>query len=153
MFATLDLAAALHVCLNMRAQDKACIEAMMGDINPEVFAVNRWQTYGAAWAFYQEGVPVVIAGISQPVPWLGEAWMVATEGITQDSWKKIIRYSRNVFRNASRKIQRIDAHCIESWPDSHKYPKLFGFKQVNIREKAGKEGQNVIEFAIIGALP
>lgn len=152
MFETLTLAAALHVCQNMRTEDRDCLAAIMGDTTPETFAINRWQTNGAAWAYYQDGVPVVIAGISQAVPWLGTAWMVVADGVTNDSWKKIIRFSRNVFRNASKKLQRIDAYAIATWPDACKYPKCFGFTQVNVREKAGRDGQDVLEFAIIGGL-
>lgn len=153
MFEQLNLAAALHICHHMRQLDKDCLEATIGGFSPDSFAINRWQTDGAAWAFYQDGVPVLMAGIEQRVPWMGVAWMVSTDAVTTDSWKKIIRFSRNVFRNASLRLQRIEAYAIETWPDATRYPKLFGFKQVNVKEKAGKGGQNVIEFAIIGALP
>ena len=152
MFEQITLPAALHICQNMRQLDRDCLIATLGGFSPEAFAIDRWQTVGAAWAFYQDGVPVLMAGIEQRVPWMGVAWMVSTEAVTNDSWKKIIRFSRNVFNNASIKLQRIEAYAIETWPEACKYPKLFGFKQVNVKQKAGKDGQNVIEFAIIGAL-
>lgn len=152
MFAPLSLEASLHICRNMRPADLRCLQAVMGDISIESFAIDRYQTNGAAWAFYQSGEPVVMAGISSSVPWLGVAWMVSTEGVSADSWKKIIRFSRNVFRNASRKYQRIDAFVLETWPEAKKYAGKVGFKQVNVREKVGRDGQNVLDFAIIGAI-
>ncbi|MBF8177247.1 hypothetical protein [Herminiimonas contaminans] len=152
MFDTLSLEASLHICKNMRATDLACLQAVMGDISVESFAIDRYQTHGAAWAFYQDGVPVVMAGITSSVPWLGVAWMVSTDAVSADSWKKIIRFSRNVFRNASRKYQRIDAYVLETWPQAKRYAEKVGFKQVNVRERVGREGQNVLDFAIIGAI-
>lgn len=149
MFAALTLESSLHVCKNMRALDLNCLQTVMGDISIEAFAIDRWRTDGAAWAFYQDGVPVVIAGISSSVPWLGVAWMVSTDNVTAQSWKKIIRFSRNVFRNAIQRYQRIDAFVLETWPDAKKYAEKVGFKQVNVRERVGREGQSVLDFAII----
>lgn len=150
-FRQLDLAASLHICLNMRAQDQQCLNSLMGDTAPQSFAINRWQTDGAAWAFYQDGVPVVMGGIQQPTAWLGVAWMVSTDCVTRDSWRKIIRFSRTVFANARKSLQRIDAYTLDNWPDAVKYADRVGFQQVNVRKNAGREGQNVLEFAIMGS--
>lgn len=151
MFEKLSLEAALHICNHMRRSDRECLESMIGDIAVNSFAINRWQTTGAAWAFYQDGVPVLMGGIAESVPWMGMAWMVSADGVSADSWKKVIRFSRTVFTNAALHYSRIDAQVISTWPQAKKYAAKVGFKQMNIREKAGREGQDVLEFGIIGA--
>lgn len=152
MWEQLSLDAALHIAKNMKQAHRQCLAITMGEISDEVFALHRWQSNGAAWTFYQDGEPVFMGGIEQNVPWQGTAWMVTTGHIRPESWKKIIRFSRTVFKNASRQIQRIDAHVLEGWPEAQKYAEKIGFKLVNVREKACLGGQGIYEYAIIGAI-
>jgi len=150
MFEALTLEASLYIVRNMRQQDRDCLESMIGEFGIEAFAISRHQTTGAAWAFFQDGVPVVMGGIAETTSWLGIAWMVSVDGVSNDSWKKIIRFSRKVFTNASHKYSRIEAHVLDTWPQAKRYAPQVGFKHVSTKEQAGKRGESVLEFAILG---
>lgn len=149
-FETLDLKAALHICENMRESDAESIRIMTGGFGVNSFAINRWQTEGAAFAFYQDGIPVCMGGLALSTPWSAVAWMVSTEGISDDSWKKIIRFSRKVLGNAALKYRRIDAACLGTWPAANRYAKKMGFSRPVERLNAGRDGQTIYEYTILG---
>ena len=108
MFETLTLDAALYIVRNMRPENRESMMQGLPDMSPETFAINRWQTDGAAWALFQDGVPVAMGGIAMALPWLGVAWFVVASGINRNSWKKLLRFSRRVFANARKTIPRIE---------------------------------------------
>lgn len=149
-FLDLTLESAVRICLNMRQMDMDCLNAVIGDVDPESFAAERWRLDGPAWAVYQDGVPVLIGGIALVTPWVGIAWMVAANGITRHTWKKVIEFSRKVLSNASRRIQRIEAHVLASWPAAEKYAERLGFTPAGVKKRAARDGMDVLEFAIIG---
>jgi hypothetical protein len=149
-FETLTLSAALHIVKNMRASDRECLTQMMADFTDESFAVNRWQTDGAAWQFLQDGVPVIMGGIQQPMPWVGVAWMVSTEGVRPESWKKLLRFSRTVFGNASKTIPRLEANVLQGWNQAAKYAEKVGFAFEGTRYRSARDGRNVLVYAITG---
>jgi hypothetical protein len=151
MFEKLTLEASLYIARHMRSADRECLRNMIGEFGDESFAINRHHTQGAAWAFWQGGVPVVMGGIAETTEWSAEAWMVSVEVVSCDSWKKIIRFSRKVFTNASFKYSRIEAHVLETWPQAKKYASQVGFRHVSTKERAGRNGESVLEFAILGA--
>lgn len=150
-FESLTLSAALHIVHNMREQDRTCLEQMTGSRGDDSFAINRWQTDGAAWHFLQDGQPVVMGGITEINEWTGVAWMVSTDGVTPESWKKLIRFSRTVFRNARKTIPRIEAHVLQGWWQAEKYAPKMGFAFEGTRHRAAQDGRNVLVFAITGA--
>jgi len=148
IFENLTLSAALHIVTNMRAVDRDCILAMTESHTDESFAVNRWQTDGAAWHFLQDGEPVAMGGICMVNKWTGVAWMVSTDGITPQSWKKLIRFGCKVFGNARKTIPRIEAHVLQGWKQAEKFAPKLGFVYEGTRSKAAKDGRNVMVFAI-----
>lgn len=152
-FETLSLSAAVHIVKNMRAQDRDCILVMTEGHTDESFAVNRWQTDGAAWHFLQDGIPVAMGGICQINPWTGVAWMVSTDGVSSESWKKLIRFSRKVFNNARKTIPRIEAHVLQGWEQAERYAPKMGFTYEGTRFKAARDGRNVLVFAITEETP
>lgn len=144
---TLNLADAVYVAKHMRPMDWECLKAVTTIEDPEVFGLNRWQTDGAAWSLHDDsGVPVAMGGISQSVPWCGTAWMVCTEEMTPASWKKLIRHSRKVFRNAVKVIPRIEAHVLDGWGEAKEYADRLGFKYEGTRIRAGRDGQDIHTF-------
>ena len=124
---------------------------MTGTAPGEAFAINRWQTDGAAWHFLQDGQPVVMGGVAQVNAWTGVAWMVSAKGVTPESWKKLIRFSRKVFANAAHEYQRIEAHVLQGWSQAEKYAPKMGFTFEAPRYRAARDGRNVLVFTITGA--
>lgn len=148
---TLNLSDAVYVAKHMRPTDWECLKAVTTIEDPEVFGLNRWQTDGAAWSLHDDsGVPVAMGGISQTVPWIGTAWMVATQDMDLASWKKLVRHSRTVFRNAAKVIQRIEAHVLPTWPEADKFARSLGFVLEGERHRAGREGQSILTFVYQG---
>lgn len=150
-FRTLNLAAAVYIASNMRAMDWQCLEAVTIIQDPEVFGLNRWQTDGAAWSLHDDqGVPIAMGGISQNVPWVGTAWMVATDQMTPTSWKKLVRHSRKVFHTAAKVIPRIEAHVLKDWTEADKFARSLKFEFEGERHRAGRDGQSILTFVYQG---
>jgi len=150
-FRSLDLASAVYVASNMRALDSDCLTVATTITSPEVFGLNRWQTDGAAWSLHDDsGRPIAMGGISQVVPWIGTAWMVATDDMTAGSWKKLMRHSRKVFHNAAKTIPRIEAHVLRSWSDADKFARSLKFELEGVRYRAGRNGQDILTFVYQG---
>lgn len=144
---TLTLAAAVYVASNMREMDRECLRAATTIEDPEVFGLNRWQTDGAAWSLHDDdGIPIAMGGISQNVPWVGTAWMVATDRMTSASWKKLVRHSRKVFHNAAKVIPRIEAHVLKDWTEADKFARSLRFEFEGERHRAGRDGQSILTF-------
>jgi len=150
MFETLSLEAALYIAKSMRESNRESMFQSIPEISMEAFAINRWQTEGAAWAFFQEGIPVAMGGIVTTTPWVGVAWFAATEDVSRDSWKKIIRFCRKVFGNASKTIPRIEAQCVEGWEMADKFARQVGFKYEFTRERAARDGRGIKSYFILG---
>lgn len=146
---TLTLSGALYVANHMRLDDRECLEAVIGTANPEAFALNRWQSDGAAWEMV-DFEPVAIGGLSQSVPWVGRLWLIATDLMTPESWKKLIRHLRTVLANASKTIRRIEADVLSTWPEAQKFIKRMGFELEGARYQAGKDGQDILTFVYRG---
>lgn len=144
MFRQLTLADAVHVATYMRPQDRECIEVVTGVSSPEVFALNRWQTHGAAWTMLHEGEPIAIGGLSQATPWTAVMWFVAVEGFR--SWKKLLRQTRRVIFNAAKTIPRIEVHVLSTWPEANDFALALGFHLESTRRRAGRDGQDVLVF-------
>lgn len=146
---TLTLADALHVASRLRQADFDCLQSATSLVTAESFALNRWQTDGAAWTLV-DGEPVAIGGLAMAVPWIGVAWMASTDAMTPASWKKLVRHSRTVFANAAKTIPRIEAYVIDSWPEAMKYAQCCGFVLEGVRHRAGREGQDILTFVYQG---
>ncbi|APW37164.1 hypothetical protein RD110_08095 [Rhodoferax koreense] len=151
-FRTLTLSAAVYVAHHMREMDRECLRAVSTITDPEVFGLNRWQTDGAAWALFDTfNEPVAIGGISQHVPWCGTAWMVATDAMQPASWKKLIRHSRKVFRNAAKSIPRIEAQVLAGWAEADVFARSLNFELEGVRRRAGRDGQDILTFVYQGS--
>lgn len=149
---TLTLASAVYVASHMRQMDWECLRAVTTIEDAEVFGLNRWQTDGAAWALHNDdGVPIAMGGISQVVPWIGTAWMVATEQMDAASWKKLVRHSRKVFQNAAKVIPRIEANVLKSWAEADKFARSLKFEFEGEKHRAGRDGQSILTFVYQGA--
>lgn len=152
MFETLTLEGALYIAQHTRGINLNTFRECVPEVSPETFAINRWKSEGAAWQMIQDGVPVAMGGIEMVAPWLGVAWMSVTDQMSDQSWKKLIRFSRRVFENASKTIPRIEAHCYEGWGMAQKYLKALGFQYEFTRARAAKDGRGVVSFVIFGGV-
>jgi hypothetical protein len=152
----MTMADVLHVVQRMREQDRRCVHAMLGDIEDEAFAVNRWQTTGPAWAVCDEaGVPAVVGGLTLHNDWFAVAWLLAAPGLSPQTWRKVIRLGRTVLMNAanSRHAQyrhRIEAHVLAGWAEAERFAPRFGFRLEGVRRGAGSGGEDFQTWAIVG---
>jgi len=148
---SLSLVAAVSVATRMREMDWECLRAVTTIESPEIFGLNRWQTDGAAWALFNDfDEPVAIGGLSQSVPWCATAWMVATDSMDTASWKKLVRHSRTVFRNAAKTIPRIEAQILGTWTEAEKFAKHLRFEFEGVRRRAGREGRDILTYVYQG---
>lgn len=151
----LTLAHSLSVVGRMREKDRACVLAMLGDISDEAFAANRWQSYGPAWALLDDsGHPQAIGGMTLPNDWTGVMWLVVAEGLPRESWRKLIRHTRTVIANATDPRNeafrhRIEAHVLDGWGGAQRLVEALGFQLEGIRRAAGRNGENVQQWAIV----
>lgn len=146
----LTVADALLVVGNMREMDRYAAKAVLGPVSDEVFAVNRCQTEGPAWALVDGEVPVAIFGLSMHTKWSAVAWLIATPAMTGESWRKLIRHARIVLRNfKASPLHRIEAHVLAEWPEAVQFAQRLGGTLEGTRRKAGRHGQDVQIWSIV----
>lgn len=150
---TLTLAGALEVCRNMRPLDAACIDAIRGPgFDRAAFALDRWETDGAAWEFRDDRGVYAIGGLSFPNAWSGTFWLLAHKRVdslasTDETWRKLIRTTRTVISNALDQTnqlarQRIEAHVVVGWPAAQRLVRHLGFEHEGTLRKAGSGGED-----------
>lgn len=148
---TLTLADALAVTTQMRQADVDCLNAVTDGLDAEHFALNLWQTEGAAWTLVQDGVPVAIGGVKLPVPWAGVVWIVAADGMRPASWKKLLRHGRIVLSNASKRLRRVECHVLGTWTEAIEFARREGFELEGVRHGAGRDGQDLLTYVYRGS--
>lgn len=150
---TLTLAAALEICRHMRPSDVACIEAIRGPaFDHEAFAVDRWQTEGAAWEFHDECGVYAIGGLAFTSAWCGSFWLLAHERVdglasTAQSWRKLVRVTRTVISSALDQTnqharRRVEAHVLVGWPAAQRLVRHLGFIHEGTLKQAGSRGED-----------
>lgn len=149
-FRDLTLADAVAVSAGMRPEDRDCLAAVAGGCNAEAFAINRFQSDGAAWTLLQDGEPVAILGLSSVSPWAVNAWLIATPAMSRQSWKKLLRFARTVRDNALQKTRRIECMVLSTWPKAAGFAESLGFELEGVKRNAGKGGEDVLLYAILG---
>lgn len=150
----LTLQAALYVVRHMRANDRLCVEALIGEITDEEFAINRFQAYGPAWTILQDGEPVAIGGVTFGNDWIGVLWMLTTDRIDGQSWRKLIRLGRNIIANAmdptnQHHKRRIEAHVLKGWDAAERFASHMGLQYEGTRRCAGYRGEDFETWAIV----
>lgn len=154
---TMTLADALAVCSRMRARDRWCISALRGDFEDEGFAVDRWKTPGPAWTLVSEqGLPLAVAGINYLTEWTGVLWLVATDDLGPHSWGKGLMAARTVVRQIAspqhpQYKHRLEAYVMADWPEAGRFIQRLGFRLEGTRKGAGRQGEDVQTWAIVGA--
>lgn len=146
----MTLTDALSVTSRMRQLDSECLFSVSDGVSPEQFAVNLWQTEGAAWTVVDDGDPVAIGGVKLPVPWCGLVWFVCTDGMRPVTWKKLIRHGRIVLSNASKRLRRVECHVLGSWAEAVLFAERIGFELEGVRRKAGRDGQDILTMVYRG---
>lgn len=154
MIRDLTLDDALAVVRGMRAHDRACVRAMLGEIDDEVFAVNRWQSDGPAWSLLQDGAPVAIFGLQLPNAWTAVAWLLARQAISATSWRNLMRHSRTVARNLmepgnAAHRRRVEAYVMADWTEASAFAKRLGFEFEGTKRAAGSGGEDVQMWAMV----
>lgn len=154
-FLTLTLADALSVASEMRQRDRECIQALLGPCSDETFAVNRWQSNGPAWSLYQGGRPVAVGGVTLQSAWSCVFWMYATNDISRESWRKLIRHTRTVLSNVTRPTHehyrhRVEAYTLPDWTEAGELARRFGFVHEGVRRGYGSGGEDMNVWSIVG---
>ena len=149
---TLTLPAALEVCRNMRPMDAACIKALRGPFDPDAFAVDRWQTNGAAWQLVDDLGPLAIGGLHFTTAWSASMWFLARQRVdrlapTDETWRKLVRATRTVISNAldpdnEHARRRVEAHVLANWPAARRLVRHLGFELEGTLRQAGSGGED-----------
>lgn len=149
---------ALAVCSRMRDEDRACLDAVLGPgWEAEDFAIDRHQTTGPGWALLDaSGAPVAIFGLSLSSAWSCVAWLVGTDAMTPQSWKKLLRFSRTVKANVLNPAHehhrhRIEAHVLSRWPGAKRFAARLGMTLEGTRVAAGANGEDIGVWAVTAA--
>jgi len=147
---TLNLGAAQYICQRMRALDAKVMRAMMGDLKPDTFAINRYQSNGAAWFMEQDGEPVAMFGLEKLNEKCVVAWLCCTDSMR--SFKKLIRFSRTVAGNAAAGgVVRIEAHVMDGWGAAAGFAQRLGMEFEGTRRMSGNAGESFHIFARISS--
>lgn len=154
MIHELTLDDALTVVRDMRERDRRCVEAMLGKVDDEVFAVDRWQTSGPAWSLHQDGVPVAIYGLQLPNAWTAVAWLLCRPRMSGTSWRKLVRHCRTVAGNVMAPgtaafHHRVEAYVMADWREAAAFAHRLGFEFEGTRRAAGKGGEDVQMWAMV----
>lgn len=154
MIRDLTLDDTLAVVRGMRDLDRACVASMLGDVDDEVFAVDRWQTNGPAWALEQNGRPAAAFGLQLPNDWTAVAWLIATPGLSVTSWRKLIRHCRTVAGNVMDPSSpafrpRVEAYVMAEWHEAAEFAKRLGFVYEGTKRSAGRRGEDVQMWAMV----
>lgn len=152
MLRELTLADALAVCADMRPMDAACVRAVCAREPGEWFAADRWQSTGPGWTLLQDGEPVAIGGVNLPNAWTGVVWMVARPSMRLETWRKGIRHTRTVMRNAlqmdnEQRRHRLEAHVLHGWREASAFAQHLGLTLEGIRRQAGAQGESIEVWA------
>lgn len=150
----LTLPGALVVARTMRPLDVDVLSALLApDFNRDAFAVNRWQTDGAAWQLVDDAGPLVIAGLEFKSAWTGCFWMAAHARFdaappTGEAWRAVIRNTRAVVANALNPDgkyarQRVEAHVLSTWLAARRLVRSLGFVHEGTCRKAGSGGEDI----------
>ena len=147
---SMTLADALLVVGKMRENDRAAMRAALGDVTDDVVAVNRWQTRGPAWVMTRDGQPVAICGLSMGSEWAATAWLITTNAMRADSWRKLVRHCRTVLSNMPRStLHRIEAQVLDGWAEAGEFVRRMGFVLEGTRRRAGKGGEGFHVWSIL----
>jgi hypothetical protein len=154
-FRTLTLADCLAVVGAMRDRDRECVRALRGPISDDDFAMDRVQAYGPAWSLQQDGRAVAVGGISFQNSWACTFWMFATDEMTRESWRKLIRHTRTVLGNATNPAHehyrhRVEAYTLDGWQGAADLAARFGFVHEGVRKGFGSGGEDMNVWAIVG---
>ena len=153
-FRDLTLVDAITVATHMRQEDRRCIHALMGDIEDESFAANRWGAQGPAWTLADDaGNARAIGGVQFVNDWTGIMWLVVTEGLPLTAWRRVLSLSRTVIANAMNPENkshkhRIEASVIADWSGAQDLVRRLGFRHESTRRAAGKNQEDLQTWAI-----
>lgn len=159
-FEALTLPGALEVCRSMRPADVACVQAMRGPFDRDAFAVDRWQTNGAAWQLVDDRGPIALGGLTFTSAWSGSMWFLGHGRLdelapTHQTWRKLVLQTRTVIRNAmdpanEHARRRIDVHVLATWPAARRLVRHLGFVHEGTLRKAGSGGEDFEIWAQVG---
>jgi hypothetical protein len=150
----LTLADALYVVRHMRQRDRDGFRAALGEQSDDELAVGRFQAYGPAWALDVDGVPAAIGGLHLVNGWTAVMWLVVSEGVAPESWRKLMRHTRTVIANALDSAnehgrRRIEAYVMGNWPEAQKLVQRLGFSHEGTRRGAGSGGEDLQMWALL----
>lgn len=152
-FEGLTLAAAQEVCRAMRPNDAAVLRAMLGSFDAETFALDRFESHGAAWMLVDEIGPIAIGGLELRNAWAGCMWFLAHARAdqlppTDQTWRKLVRCTRTVISNALNPSNpharhRVETYVLSTWPQAQRLVRHLGFAHEGTCRAAGSAGEDI----------
>jgi hypothetical protein len=125
---------------------------MLPGMSDEQFAVNRWQTDGAAWTLANDAQqPVAIGGISFQSSWCGVFWFIATPAIKRKQWEIAIRALDTALQRAQDPTnpnfkRRLEAYTLSGWSAAERFAaSRFAFE--GTKRGAGSRGEDILMWA------
>lgn len=146
MICRLDKESAQYIAFNMRDIDVREIFATHPndsrlDFADECMAIGGWCVKN------KQGIPVMMLGVHECWPNVGNAWCVATDEISNIGIEatKAAKFVLSKYEH----LHRIQAFSASFHDVSHRWLERLGFKRGPVFEKLGKNGEDFIVFEIV----
>jgi hypothetical protein len=144
----------LDVAARLRPECLADIKCFIGDISPEVYAMNRIQTAGEAWSFHgRDGIPYCAAGLQFEGTGVATWWLATTAAVEKHALT-IARFGRNAVMSllATGDCHRIQAFVRADWNQARKLAETIGLSYEGTMRRLGVQGEDVTVYARIDGL-
>lgn len=150
MITQLDWPSALHVALNMRAEDFAEVMATRWSDSPYDFAADCMRLPGPKLAaFLPNGEPVAMGGVATHHPGCAQAWLVGTDKIGEMG-VEIAHTCRKAIQALFSEggVHRVQAHSAEFHKSAHRWLEAIGLREEARLPSYGKGGEDFLVFGI-----
>ena len=139
---------AFYVALNMRQNDAREIYATRWDESAWSFASDCIRLPGISWCALLDGEPVVIGGIANHHPGVGQAWMVGTDKLPRAAIT-LTRFCKDIVTRMLSEdsgINRIQAMSAEFHKEAHAWLRAVGLNATTALPQYGKGGEDFTIF-------
>lgn len=141
---------ALHVALNMRADDLAEVMATRWSDDPFEFAADCMRLPGSRLVVRDDaGIPVCLGGAATWLPGVAQMWLVGTDDIGKQgvevahACQKVIEA---LFESGT--VHRVQAFSAATHTRAHRWMESIGMHEESRMPKYGKNGEEFIIFAV-----
>lgn len=143
----------LRVCGNLRAEEIEQNIALsdVDVLDPVELAIQHWQLSGIKVTIMKDDQPLVCAGWIETSKGVWTSWMCGTQYAWDNHGVSITRISRRVMAMLiDSGAKRLEGSCLEKRVKvCHWFQKGLKMQLEGVRRAAGKNGENLAEFAMI----